>query len=221
MKLCLLLIPFFFFSCTKSKEPESEAELTQQVEIGQVQEKPSQEEGKECEFVSNLENPKFEVTGYKFQEKEGVTGTFEDLVVNAAQTADNIEEILLTANFEMTEDSLEFGKPARNSNILKGLLKNIPGDKIKGSVTSVDNSAKTVMVGLDWGGSTHSVEMEFEYNGSDLSLRGTIDLLELGFNSAFGELAKLCKVHHMKNGESKTWSDVSILASVPVVKTCK
>jgi len=219
MKLFLLFLSLFLFSCTKSKD--TEVESIEKIEIGQVKKVEGDSEGKDCTYQLNTDEAKFEVTGYKFESKEGVTGTFKEWSLNANPTGENIEEILSSVSFEIVEKSLEFGKPARNTNILKGLLKNIPGDNITGMISSVDDNAKTVMVDLSWGGNSHEVEMEYDYSDSVMTLRGVIDLLELGYTKAFGELAKLCKVHHMKNGTAKTWSDVSIVSSAPLIKNCK
>ncbi len=217
MKL-FLLVTLFLFSCTKSEE--SEAELIQKVEIGQVEKNTDDESSGTCVFSVDTQDRKLDITGYKFVSKTGVTGTFKDWTLNIKESGESLEDLLQTTSFEMVEKSLEFGKPARNTNIYKGLLQNISGDTISGTVQSVDGDARTLMVELSWGGSTNLVEMEYDYDESRLIVRGAIDILELGFTKAFGELGKICKVHHMKDGEAKTWSDVSILTSVKVVRSC-
>ncbi len=218
-----LLILFLIFSCSKSNnqtdEPTSVVEkkevLSDEVEVVN----PS--EGKEsCGFYHDEASKDLKVTGYKFEEKSGVTGTFKKWKLNLSDGEKTLNDYLMSASIVIMEESLEFGKPARNTNILNGLLKKIPGKQIRAVLMAVDEVKKTVMIDINMGGQSHPVEFSYKYENNRIDIEGGFDLLELGFKEAFNSLAKICRPHHMKNGKAKTWSTVDVKIGVNVKNTC-
>ncbi len=223
MKVILLLgLSFAFFSCSERKNSKVEKVLTEKNDYTEeaVVAESSTEEIKECGFIHDESGKDLKITGYKFEDKTGVTGTFKKWKLKTAEMSKSLDEFLMSSNIVILEESLEFGKPARNTNIFKGLLENIPGKQIRAIVMAVEAEKNSAIIELIWGGKSHTVDMNYSYVENVLTLKGSIDLLELGFSKAFEALSKLCKPHHMKNGTAKTWSTVDIEISSKVLNTC-
>ncbi len=179
-------------------------------------------QAKECQFYTGKDN-KIEFTGYKFTEKTGVTGTFKKFEINAPSKVNSVKAVLEGSKFSIDEMSLDAGNAARNSNISKGLLKNIEGTKIQGKVTKVDEAAKKAIVNIKWGGKDHKVEMKYGHDKKKeiIFLDGTIDLIKMGFGKAFNALGKICGPFHKgKDGKIKTWSDVALRAEIGTKVKC-
>ena len=177
--------------------------------------------GKNCTYNFDSASAKIQVTGFKFTEKSGVNGHFKDSMVKAPNTAKKLEGILKNATFWIDETTLEFGKPARNKNILKGLFKNIEGRTIHGHVKSVNSKKNTLLAILHWGGKAHQVNFKYTYTNGVFEAKSNIDIIKLGFQKAFDGLHKLCKVHHKgKDGKVKTWSDVDLKVTANILEIC-
>jgi len=201
-----LIFIALLFSCSEKKTPTKP--ITQTVK-------------KSCLSSFERGDISLSTTGYKYEEKTGVKGMFKSLKVNAPREFESVEELLTNTSFSFDESSLDFGNAARNKNILNGLFKNIAGEVISGKVKSVNNQTQSVTMDLNWGEKSHEVILKYSEVDGSLKLTGEIDIIQLGFGEAFKSFQAICKTMHTKNGTSKSWSTVDILAQVDIKKCQK
>lgn len=171
---------------------------------------------KDCSYSIKPGSEKIEFTGYKFTSKVGVKGSFKNFVINAPKKSDSIEKIIENSSFWIDQMSLDAGNAARNSNISKGLLKNLPTDSFRGYVKSMRSEGKAKLLDfvLVVGQKQHNVELIYNISENNFLAEGKIDLLDLGYKEGFQALQKLCKAYHKgKDGKSITWSEVALRVS--------
>jgi hypothetical protein len=177
--------------------------------------------GKTCNYQLKGGSEKIEFTGFKFTEKTGVSGTFENFKIQTLGSAESIESLIENGSFWIDSFSLDAGKKARNVNIAKGLLSNLGTKSFRGYVKSINPKAKSLQFSLVIGKDIHDVPLKYEVKGNSFSAKGTIDLLALGYKKGFEALQKICNVWHKgSDGVSKTWSDVEIRVSADFAKKC-
>ncbi len=166
-------------------------------------------------FSQNYGSPELTFTGYKFTEKEAVSGTFKKINWKFSNSG-SAQDVITSASAVIDSYSIEAGKPARNTNITNGLFKKWGGQNIKVKVLSFDEAAQLAKVQISIGKLTRVVPFKVTQAESNLLFTGSIDLIEFGLGKAFQSLSKLCAVHHKgKDGVVKTWSVVDLEVKLP------
>ena len=163
-------------------------------------------------------------TGYKFNDRTAVSGSFNDLSIKTVSNAMKPQGLLSHAALWIDTNSFESKNPARNSNIVKNLFRKVQkGRVIHARVTDLKLIKKMATVAINWGESEQMVDMAFSFDkaNSSIVLEGIIDLVKLGFGDAFSSLKRSCKGKHKgKDGVVKSWSDVKIVVSAKIEKNC-
>jgi hypothetical protein len=161
--------------------------------------------------------PKMSFTGYKFLQKEAVSGTFKDITWNIA-AGKTLKEILLKTRVEIDSYSIDAGNPARNSNIKNGLFQNWGSQKIEITVKKYLDSLNVVQTELKVGKIKRKIFFQINQQNDELIMTASIDLVAMGFQKAFQELAKLCSAFHKDAlGTSKTWSVVDLEVRAKII----
>jgi len=172
-----------------------------------------------------FDSPELTWTGYKFNNKTPVSGTFKRFEVKTVETAPSVADVLGNGFFYIQTSLIDAGLPARNTNIMNGLFAKLVGGKsIRGLVQSVDAKKQELIMGLWMNGKMHSVPMSYSWAERDgkFSLTGSIDLLKMGMNDAFKSLATTCSTWHKgSDGVTKTWSEVALEVKGRIVKECR
>ena len=147
MKVIILFSVFALLSCSKKQSTVQ----------GNVQGASATSVNK-CQ-LKNATNLK--ITGYKFEDKSPVNGTFKEWSLEHNLEGSTVSELLTGAKFSFIEKSLDFGNSARNKNILRGLFNLISGDEITGEIQRSDEEKKKAYFNINWGGK--SMLLVFDY----------------------------------------------------------
>ena len=157
-------------------------------------------------------------TGFKFTEKTGVSGTFDDLKVKH-KSSDSLEGLLQSIDFEIDTKSINSGNPARDTTLQKTVFAflSIP-ETIKGSIKSASEKDLDVQMTVN-----EEMNAKFGYiaNAGVITASGFIDLTQSGLMKSYNAVKKACKILHTgADGVSKTWADVQIKLEASYEEKC-
>jgi len=82
---------------------------------------------------------------------------------------------------------------------------------IKGSIKSVDEAKKTLVLNVTMNEVLKEVPMTYDIKDGNIIASGTIEILDFDMKNPFLAFAKKCAVFH----ENKSYSDVDIKFTIP------
>lgn len=165
---------------------------------------------------TNESMPKLTFTGYKFSNKEAVSGTFKSIEWSIDQKKNTIKEFLLNSSLKIDSFTIDAGNSARNINITNGLFKNWGSQFIVSKIIEVNTELDYAIAEVSIGDIKNSIILQYYQKGNNLVLTGSIDLIQMGFQSAFAALGKRCMaLHKGSDGVVKTWSTVDLEILLP------
>ncbi len=173
------------------------------------------------ETVTLIGDPVLKFTGYKFLDKTPVSGTFKTITWTPAkrsvESEDKIGEMLKGSKIKIDSYSIDAGNAARNTNITQSLFKSWGGRYIEGEITEVFADGRYLKVELDIGDNEAEAVFQYHIAKDKIVFTSTLDLIQMGFQAAFGKLAKKCAaLHKGKDGVTKTWSVVDLAVEAPI-----
>lgn len=162
-------------------------------------------------------------TAYKFTERAGVSGVFDEIIIKDKMYGASIKEILKSLKFEIPVSSINSNNPERDkklANSFFGTMNNTAS--LQGFINSINGDDKqgTCKVSLQMNDQTHPLNMEYHLvDDSYYVLKGIMDVNTWGAANAVTELNKVCKDLHIgKDGVSKLWPDVKVVIQLPFTK---
>lgn len=165
--------------------------------------------------------PELTFTGYKFTNKEGVSGSFKKIEWMIPKAKDYKEQIKKT-KLEIDSYSIDAGNEARNTNITNGLFKHWGEQKIRIKVTSYDEKTGLVTAQIRIGKSKNKVFFQTYQKENHLFFKASFDLLNFGFHQAFQKLSEICgPLHTGEDGVAKTWSTIDLEVKAALTKDSK
>lgn len=200
---CVLLITLFFISCGQSKKETVETQ----------EEQANVEEA----YALNGQSATIKWTAYKFTEKVGVSGTFDNVTSETAMNDGSIQELLQDATFSIETRSVNSQLQLRDDRIYNAFFTTVGAETITGKFVAVDEGQGQVLITLG----KHSGQADFSYNHlqDTLVITSTIDLVSWNAEEGVTALNEVCKDGHTgADGISKLWPDVDIEVKVPVKK---
>ncbi len=207
MKKSTILIAFLglsFFSCEKQHVEEPVAE---QVENQATMEEPT-------EIVNGvIRQSMIEWTGYKTNEKIGVSGKFDVVQVKNVQEGNTPEQVLEGAEIYAMINTLNSDNQARDQklkDILFGTMRQT--GQVKGVLKFRDN--KTFLT-LTMNKESKEYEVKSTFEKNIFTIEADVDLLDFNANTAVEALNAAClELHKGADGVSKTWSEVHIKGQI-------
>lgn len=181
------------------------------------------EEIKNCTFEYDAKQVGITWTAYKFTERAGVSGRFDEIQVRDTVIAAHPAKVFEGASFLLDPKSINTDNPERDQKIRKsffGALKE--NGVIRGYINDVDFKKGKGSALINLNGVEKKVSLEFSLD-KDFSIeaKGTIDLKDFGGLGAIDSLNKVCHDLHIgKDGISKLWPDVSLRLSAKPVANC-
>ena len=179
-----------------------------------------------CIYTYDHSSTKVSWVAYKFQEKTPVGGNMDSVIVNApTETADNLFDALNGLALSVITKSVNsndadrdpklradfFGK-MKNTEIISGAVKSVSGDGNQGIMTLVIRMNEV----------EKEVSGELSVNGESVEMRTTINLEDWNANAAVESLHEVClEKHKGQDGGSKLWSEVMIVISTTLNKSCE
>ncbi len=197
---------------------EVKQETTTEVEL------PKEEAAEVCMY-SFQDSAEVMWIAYKYTEKTGVKGVFEDVSVTNTGTGASISDVLMYATIQINTASSNSGDPTRDPKIKDtffGAL--IDGQTIAGEITSVtgDNSFGHLEAIISMNGQTHPVLGEYSLKNSAFELKFELSVDTWSASDALNALNEVCEdLHKGADGKSILWPDVTVYVNTVIEADCK
>lgn len=149
-------------------------------------------------------------TGFKTEKKVAVSGTFKDIKISIEKN-DDLSAFLKSANVEIQTISFDSKNPGRDESITSTLFSLATSKVIAGSVKSVDEANKSLVLDVTMNEVTKEVPMTYTINDGKIMAKGAIEILDYDMKNPFLAFAKKCAVYH----ENKSYSNVDIEFTIP------
>ncbi len=195
--------------------------------------KPTNTESKEGSTTQTSKNCKYGVktdevqlnwTAYKTTKRVGVKGTFNDIQIKTANNTPDVSTLIRATAFMINAGTVNSKNEDRDVKLVKFFFEKMLGDnKITGSVKSVDgnDTAGNGMISLQMNGVSKETPFTYTVEEKMLTLTSEINTDLWNGQAAIESINKACEEKHKgEDGVSKTWADVSISVTVPLVVTC-
>jgi polyisoprenoid-binding protein YceI len=206
--LTLSLLGLIFVACNGSEQSQDQA--TKEVEKPQV-----------CVYEFNPDATTIGWTAFKFTEKTGVSGKFDEFNVLTTQNSEDMLQTLANATFTIPVSSVNSENPERDKKIDSLFFGVMEGTEvISGVVKSIDDQKATVEISMN--NVSKDYEGTISVEGDKVTFTTTINLDDFEAQPAVENLNTACKdLHTGTDGVSKLWSEVDIKVETTLTKTCE
>ena len=212
MKKTLLIIGMgaFLFSCSKKEVSNDEMETKQEPKV------------ENCTYQYAKDSTRVSWTAYKFTEKVGVNGRFDDFEVTGNTSGKSLEEIVQSIEFKIPVASVNSNHPERDKKIKEYFFGSLAGTEfITGKVKSLSSGGKAVVT-LTLNETEKELEMEYEVEGEKVSLSSVMNVDDWGAMIGIEKLNEVCEeLHKGTDGLSKLWPEVKLSISSKLVRDCQ
>jgi hypothetical protein len=162
---------------------------------------------------------------YKYTEKTGVKGVFEDVSITNTGSGTSISNVLMYATIQINTASSNSGDPTRDPKIKETFFGSlIDGQAIAGEITSVtgDNNFGHLEAIISMNGETHPVLGEYSLKDGALELKFELSVETWSASDALNALNKVCEdLHKGADGKSILWPDVTVYVNTTIAADCK
>jgi hypothetical protein len=199
----LLLISLFFLSnCSGEQEKKEES-------------------AKVCSYMYDESKSVLEWTAFKFTERKGVTGTFNEFDIRGIESSDDPKKMIESFEFSINTSTAETQNEERNGKIVKLFFGSMANDKITGRVNSLgDKGIASILLKMN------SIEKEvvgtYTLVDGRFSFKAKVDVLNWNAGPGINALNEACKeLHKGADGVSKLWSEVELSFTTELMADCK
>ena len=176
---------------------------------------------KQCLSIDDS-SPKLTWTGYKFTEKLGVNGTFDNIEFTQTEKSGSLKALLESIAFKIEVASLNTGVEYRDKKLVLFVFGHLvkPGE-ISGKVLSYDPGKSQAVAEIHMNGKSVKVPFKLVQEKSKLTLSSQIDMLSFGMQKSFANIQQECKALHTgADGKSKSWSTVGLKVEASLKSSC-
>ncbi len=211
MKSTITAIPLFILillgiSCNTSTKKEKENSPT---DIKVTLKKPV--------YSTDTLGTSLHWTAYKFTNKLGVGGTFDEFTLQLKTDSGSVEELLNDAEITINTLSVNSGNKIRDPKLRTSFFKVFNTDIISGKVIDAKNG--TGILELSMNSISNKVAYSYSMHMDTLLLSTHLDLLVWDGEQAIKTLNKECyDLHTGTDGISKLWPDVDVVLKLPLQK---
>jgi polyisoprenoid-binding protein YceI len=197
---------------------------TEQKEVVSEEPVAKEEAIESCTYSLGPDTAEVMWIAYKYTERVGVKGRFEEVNVANSGTGSSISDVLKGTTIEINTESSNSGDPTRDPKIKEtffGSLEN--GQEITGELTSVsgDNVSGQVEANITMNGLTKPVSGEYSLKDSDLEIKFQLSVETWSASEALNAINKVCEdLHKGADGESILWPDVTVYVNTTLTKDC-
>ena len=179
-------------------------------------------EGQEaCTYKYDSESLKFTWTAYKFTNKTGVNGSFDEIMVETTEDASSLDDLLNSVKFVINTSSVNSNEVTRDIKIAQFFFGTMEStSEIIGELKDVDGGKATISLTMN--DLTVDVPGTIETSGDTLRLKSTVDFKEFDADKALSMLNQVCSEQHTgEDGKSVFWDVVDINVQALYKKECK
>jgi hypothetical protein len=196
----------FIFSCGSDGNDMNEKEIRRK---------------KSCFYTYNHSSSTLQWTAFKFTEKTGVTGSFNNLIIESTGGSDNPEKLLTQLRFKIPTGAVETQNEERNGKISGIFFKSLATDTIRGLVKQLNLNKGKAVIELQMNGIRKDVSGTCSFNNDVFGFKATIDLNAWNGSKAIKALNTACKdLHTGKDGKSVLWSTVDLSFTTLLLSDC-
>lgn len=208
--LSILFIAAAFGACTDNQKPAQEADKSANKGADQT-----------CTYAFIADSTHVNWTAFKFTDRVGVGGTFDNTTITGTQAGETISEVFQFAAIRIPVASVNSKDQDRDGKILKHFFGSMTDtETLVGKVVSING--KNAAVAIQMNGVTDTLQMDVAQDGLRLSLTGTMELNKWSAQPSVDSLNTICyDLHTGGDGVSKLWPDVSLVVSTVLKKDCK
>jgi polyisoprenoid-binding protein YceI len=154
-------------------------------------------------------------TAYKFTDKFGVSGKFDNFKLSTVSDAESIKKLLKKSEIVIYTESVNSNSEIRDPKLRASFFKVFNTDTIRGIITE-SNQGKGLL-DLEMNDITKSLDYNYSIKSDTLFLFTKINLEKWEGGAAMQSLNKECYDLHMgADGISKLWPDVDIMIKLPI-----
>lgn len=173
-----------------------------------------------CTYSYDETESSFEWGAFKTSEKVKVSGTFNVIEVTSV-SSEEPKEVIESLSFKMETASVESNDESRNKNISKFFFETINTSEITGSIESLSDDGKAVVL-ITMNGVEVPVETSYKLIDDLFVLKGIVDVSLWNAMSGIEALNEECSdVHMAEDGISKLWSHVELNFKTKLDVVCK
>lgn len=178
-------------------------------------------EEKACFYSYNKEMTVLEWTAFKFTEKKGVTGTFNEINISGIERSDDPKKLIESLSFKIPTATVETQNEERNGKIAKLFFGTIGTEEIKGKVKSLSDNGKAT-IQIEMNGMKQDVVGDYTLEEGKFSFNATIDVMKWNGGAGITALNTACKdLHTGTDGKSKLWSEVELSFTTELLSDCE
>lgn len=174
-----------------------------------------------CTYTYDSESLNFSWTAYKFTNKTGVNGSFDDIKVETTDAANSLEDLLNSVKFVINTSTVNSNEVTRDIKIAQfffGTMENT--SEIVGELKDVEGGKATISLTMN--DLTVDVPGTIEISGDTLKLKSTVDFKNFDGEKALSMLNQVCSEQHTgEDGKSVFWDVVDINVQALYKKECK
>jgi hypothetical protein len=174
-----------------------------------------------CRYSYQHDSTSVKWTAYKFTEKVGVSGSFDEMEVTGTLAEEmTLVNVFGSAGFNIPVSSTNSLVPDRDMKIKEHFFGTMNAtDSISGRVVSITEEGAQIEISMN--GQTRSVDMDVMVNGSELMLEGVIQLADWDALASVDALNKICHDLHIgADGISKLWPEVKLEVRTVLTERC-
>ncbi|MFS4416452.1 YceI family protein [Maribacter sp. 2307ULW6-5] len=200
-----LILAFLVFSCNSSNKKKK---------ADQTEEKVVQ---KEQIYSVDTSGVSIKWTAYKFTDKLGVSGGFDQFSLNLKNPTGTVETLLKDAAIVIHTSSVNSGNEIRDPKLRTSFFKVFHTDTIKGQI--LDAQRNKGALELKMNNISNDVEYNYSLKNDTLFLSTHLDVMQWNGKEALNSLNKECyELHTGTDGISKLWPDVDVTIKLPLQK---
>lgn len=203
--LTIGLLSAILISCNSAETPQEE--VVETVEV--------------CTYNYSADSTVIGWTAFKFTEKKGVSGVFDQSEVLIANESEDMLQTLAGASFTIPVSSINSNNPVRDEKLKNSFFGVMESTEIiSGLVKSISDSEAVVEITMN--GQSRDYTGTVTTDGLKVSFSTTINMTDFEAQYAVDSLNTVCSAEHTsEDGSSKLWSEVDINVETLLVKTCK
>ncbi len=166
-------------------------------------------------YTADVSNLELKWTAYKFTDKLGVSGVFDNCTARLRNNSSTIEELLTGAKMTIATTSVNSNNEIRDAKLRDSFFKVFNTEVITAKIISAD-SGKGVME-LTMNEIPNNLDFNYSLKSDTVFLNTSLDLLLWKGKEAMDSLNTVCyDLHKGVDGRSKLWPDVDVSLSIPV-----
>lgn len=169
------------------------------------------DETNEAVFSYDASTTEVGFTAYKFTNKAGVSGTFNEVNLSGDLSGATALDVLIGAKFSIPTSSVNTKDEGRDAKIANFFFGTIKTDLLSGEVESIDDENNTLTLSITMNGVSHNVTGEYTLDGNNFSFIADINVEDWSAENGIEALNNECyDLHKGEDGVSKLWPDVTI-----------